>query len=63
MKIESVLKLLEQIKTYSSWDDTDSKLDLVLYLDEICGLAIDAIEMLKTEEYEESKVFDFESGN
>ena len=63
MKVESVLKVLEQIKTYSSWDDTDSKLDLVLYLDEIHGLAIDAIEMLSTEEYGKSELFEFERRN
>ena len=47
--MKTLLELLEKIKYYSAWSDTDSRLDLVLFLDEIRGLSIDAIEMLKKE--------------
>lgn len=70
--MEILLELLEKIKYCSEWSDDDSRLALVLYLDEICGLAIDAIEMLKQKEMYplyrinelgEIKLFDFEKGN
>ena len=43
---ELLKKNLLEIKKYSEWDDRDTRLELVLYLDEIRGLVIDAIEML-----------------
>jgi len=50
VKMETLLELLKEIKKYASWDDYDSKLELVLYLDEIHGLVIDAIEILNETE-------------
>lgn len=48
--METLLELLEKIKYYASWDDKDSKSELALYLDEIHGLVIDAIKIVKKSE-------------
>ena len=44
--METILELLKRIKCYSEWDDRDDRLDLVICLDEIHEMAIDAIQIL-----------------
>ena len=44
--METLLELLERIKKYASWDDRCDKSELIVYLDEIHELVVDAIEML-----------------
>ena len=53
--METLLEILEKIKYYSEWSDTDSRLDLVLFLDEIRGLANDGIEILKKQPIRKAK--------